>query len=64
MNSGFGTPSSKYRQSKNANSPNPVRSMRLRNCFGIIWSVSTLTRFRGATNPVSDVNFSMCQSSL
>ena len=36
MNSGFGTPSSKYRQSKKANSPKPVRSMRLRNCFGII----------------------------
>ena len=35
-NSGFGTPSSRYRQSKKANSPKPVRSIRFKNCFGII----------------------------
>jgi hypothetical protein len=29
-----------------------VRSMRFRNCFGIIWSVSTLARSSVATTPV------------
>src|SRR5713101_103449 len=44
---GSGEPSGRKRQSKNRNSPNPVRSTRLRNCFGMIWSVSTLTRGSG-----------------
>jgi hypothetical protein len=35
-NSGLGVPSSSYRHSANANGPKPVRSMRLRYCFGTI----------------------------
>src|ERR671925_599948 len=32
--------------------PKPSRVRALRNCFGTIWSVSTLTRSSGATKPV------------
>src|SRR5712692_7757652 len=32
--------------------PKPWRVRALRNCFGTIWSVSTLTRSSGATMPV------------
>ena len=39
-------------QSKNRYWPKPVRSMRLRNCLGMIWSVSTSSRSRTATRPV------------
>ena len=31
---------------------NPVRSIRFRNCLGMIWSVSTFTRSRGTACPV------------
>ena len=41
-----GKPSSP-RQSQNRNSPKPVRSMRFRNCLGMIWSVSTSARSSG-----------------
>ena len=46
-------PSSSKRQSKKRNSPKPVRSMRFRNCLGMIWSVSTLARSSGATTPAT-----------
>src|SRR5262249_9387475 len=39
-------------QSKKRNSPKPVRSTRLRNCLGMIWSVSTSSRLRTGTGPV------------
>src|SRR5438105_1448590 len=57
--SGLSEPSSRYRQSLNRNSPNPVRSTRFRNCFGIIWSVSTFALSSGATTPVTFVNDSI-----
>src|SRR3954463_4522738 len=44
--------SSFSRQSKKRNSPKPVRSTRLRNCLGMIWSVSTSSRLRTETGPV------------
>ena len=40
-------------------SRNPVRLMVLRNCLGMTWSVSTFTRSRGATRPVSVVKCSI-----
>src|SRR4029077_9189355 len=39
--------------------PNPWRVSAFRNCFGTIWSVSTLTRSSGATIPVCVLNGSM-----
>ena len=39
-------------QSKNRNSPNPVRATRLRNCLGMIWSVSMSSRLSTDTCPV------------
>ena len=50
--SALSDPSSKYRQSKKRYLPKPVRSIRLRNCLGMIWSVSTLARSIVATTPV------------
>src|SRR5215204_6778686 len=38
-------------QSGNRNSPKPVRSTRLRNCLGMIWSVSTSARSSTLTPP-------------
>jgi hypothetical protein len=38
---------------ENRNSPYPARSMRFRNCFGMIWSVSTSGRSSTATVPVT-----------
>src|SRR2546421_2775071 len=57
--SGLGVPSSRKRQSKKRNSPNPVRSTRLRNCLGMIWSVSTSSRSRALTPPWTIVVGSM-----
>src|SRR3989338_604315 len=51
----LGFPSAIQRQSKNSCGPNPVREMDLRNCFGMIWSVSTLARSRVATIPLCDL---------
>ncbi len=51
-NSGSCWPSDKRRQSQKRNSPYPVRSTLLRNCLGMIWSVSTLARARAASVPV------------
>ena len=51
------------RQSWNRNSPKPVRSIRFRNCFGMIWSVSTLARSSAATAPVTRTNGSISSSS-
>ncbi len=53
--SGTGSPSASSAQSWNRNGPNPVRSMRLRNCLGMIWSVSTLARGSGTMVPVTTV---------
>src|SRR5206468_2985092 len=39
-------------ESKKRNSPYPVRSIRFRNCFGMIWSVSTSARSSTATRAV------------
>ncbi len=44
-------PSAVRRQSQNRNSPYPVRSIRLRNCLGMIWSVSMFARGKGAMVP-------------
>src|SRR5215469_14759892 len=52
------------RQSKKRNSPNPVRSIRFRNCLGIIWSVSTFTRSSGATSPWCTRNGFMIEMSF
>src|SRR3990170_2311617 len=54
-----GWPSSRYRQASNRLGPNPERLIDLRNCFGMIASVSTLARSSGATRPLSTENFSM-----
>src|ERR1700744_2712477 len=48
------------RQSKKRKSPYPVRSIRLRNCLGMIWSVSTSARSRWLTPPAITVIGSMC----
>src|SRR5262249_10118269 len=48
----LGLPWASKRQSKNSTSPYPVRSVRFRNCLGMIWSVSTLSRSSTATIPV------------
>src|ERR1700682_5719097 len=50
--SGFGEPSDSTRESKKRPFSKPVRAMLLRNCLGMIWSVSTSTRSSGATRPV------------
>src|SRR3990172_9060864 len=42
-------------QSKKANSPNPERSIRFRNCLGMIWSVSTSARLSGIACPATVV---------
>src|SRR6201981_1019978 len=52
------------RQSKKRNSPNPVRSIRFRNCLGMIWSVSTFTRSSGATSPLCTRNGFMIEISF
>ena len=39
--------------------PNPVRSTRLRNCLGMIWSVSTSSRSSTLTGPSMTVMGSM-----
>src|SRR5579859_5741535 len=57
--SGFGEPSGSTRQSKKRPFSKPVRAMLLRNCLGMIWSVSTSTRSSGATRPVCLVQGSM-----
>src|SRR5216684_3845649 len=57
--SGLGEPSGSVRQSKNRPASKPVRAMLLRNCLGMIWSVSTSTRSSGATRPVWRVNASI-----
>src|SRR6266545_119249 len=44
-----GRPSSRKRQASKRFGPNPERRIDFRNCFGMIWSVSTLARSRGAT---------------
>src|SRR6266545_3837532 len=51
-----GRPSSRKRQASKRFGPNPVRLIDLRNCFGMIWSVSTLARSSGATSPFKTVN--------
>src|SRR6266581_2283569 len=43
------------RQSKKRLAANPVRSTPFRNCFGTIWSVSTLARGNAATLPALKV---------
>src|SRR5579859_371961 len=50
--SGFGEPSGSTRQSKKRPFSKPVRAMLLRNCLGMIWSVSTSTRSSGEARPV------------
>src|SRR2546423_11230967 len=47
LSSNFGS----ARQSKNRLAPNPVRSTPLRNCFGMIWSVSTSRRGNAVAFP-------------
>src|SRR3990170_3051118 len=54
-----GWPSSRYRQASNRLGPNPERLIDLRNCFGMMASVSTFARSSGATSPLRTVNFSM-----
>src|SRR5215472_14835505 len=44
--------------------PKPSRVSAFRNCFGTIWSVSTLTRSSGATIPVCVVNGCILCSSV
>src|SRR5262249_13463021 len=60
--SGTGLPSGVKRQSKNSPASKPVRLMLLRNCLGMIWSVSTSTRSSGATRPEWEVKGCMCCS--
>src|SRR3954471_18653161 len=48
-----------WRQAANNASAKPVRLIDLRCSFGMIWSVSTLARSSGATNPFKTVNLSM-----
>ena len=43
---------SRYRSASNRLGPKPVRLIDLRNCFGIIRSVSTLARSNGTTSPL------------
>src|SRR5262252_1936844 len=62
--SGFGDPSGRNRQSKNRPASKPVRAMLLRNCLGMIWSVSTSTRSSGATRPVWRVNGSIASAPI
>src|SRR4051812_12762600 len=57
--SGFSDPSGRVRISKNSAEPKPVRLVVLRNCLGIIMSVSTLTIGSGAATPESVVKGSM-----
>src|SRR3569833_535268 len=54
--SGLSLPSSLYRQSLNRAEPKPVRLIVLRNCLGMMASVSTLVRSMGATMPLRTVN--------
>src|SRR6202165_4485781 len=63
MKSSFFVPCGVYRQSLKRKSPKPVRSIRLRNCLGMIWSVSTLARSRGATSPRCTLNDFIAQPS-
>src|SRR3954462_1857196 len=50
-----------WAQSKKRNSPKPVRSTRLRNCLGMIWSVSTSSRSSTLTGPSMTVMGSMAR---
>mmetsp|Transcript_64449 Transcript_64449/g.153820 ORF Transcript_64449/g.153820 Transcript_64449/m.153820 type:complete len:207 (-) Transcript_64449:1466-2086(-) len=50
-------PSGLYRISKKALLPKPVRLIVLRNCLGMIMSVSTFCMSRGAGTPFNVVNF-------
>lgn len=59
----FGEPSRWQRILKNAPLANPDLSIPLRNCLGIIWSVSQLSIGNGAATAVSVTNFSMVFSS-
>ena len=52
------------RHSSNRNGPNPVRSIRLRYCAGMIWSVSTSARSIGSAVPRMTVTGSMLSSSF
>src|SRR6201993_4706772 len=52
------------RQSKKRNSPKAARSIRLTNCFRLIWSVSTVTRSSGATSPLCTRNGFMIEMSF
>mmetsp|Transcript_63643 Transcript_63643/g.164251 ORF Transcript_63643/g.164251 Transcript_63643/m.164251 type:complete len:204 (+) Transcript_63643:518-1129(+) len=58
-NSGSSEPSILYRIGKKALLPRPVRLIVLRNCFGMIMSVSTFCMSKGATVPLSVVNLGM-----
>src|SRR5208282_4011236 len=53
----FSVPSGFSFQSTNSPLPIPARTTALRNCLGMIWSVSTLARSSGATIPVKFLNF-------
>src|SRR5438067_6672911 len=55
----FSSKSGAWRQSKNRNGPYPVRSILFRNCLGMIWSVSTSARSRGAIRPETRLTGSM-----
>ena len=57
--SGFSEPSSFKRMSRNRPRASPVRSTVLRNCLGMIMSVSTLIMGKGAATPVRVVNLCM-----
>src|SRR5262245_47539581 len=57
-----GSPMSAYRQASKRFGPNPERLIDFRNCFGMIWSVSMLTRSSGATTPLRTVNFSIASA--
>src|SRR5687768_16078534 len=66
MNSGLGlrdagfipgSPWSRSPHSSNRFCPKPDRLMDFRNCFGMMASVSTLARSRGATTPLQNSNF-------
>ena len=54
-----GSPRSRYRQVSKRYFPKPVFSTDLRNCLGMIASVSTSALSRGATTPLCFKKFSM-----
>src|SRR5580693_5916768 len=51
----FNTKARSSRHSENRPAPNPVRSTRLSQSDGMIWSVSTSDRSRGTARPVTTV---------